>query len=141
MAPTVGHGQSASPGASAGAAATAPAAAPAPEAKDSLSIYFDTGSAGLRADALPVLDQAARLYRAGQPIVMILTASTDPTGSPIGNLQLSQQRAYAVLRGLVARGIPAERFQILAKGESDLPVAAAAGTAEPRDRQVQIAWR
>ena len=123
-------------------AATPPAAAPATaKAKDSLSIFFDNGSAALRAGDAPVLDQAARLYRAGQPIVMILTASTDPTGSPIGNLQLSQQRANTVLRGLVARGIPAERFQILAKGETDLPVAAKPGEAEPRDRQVEIAWR
>ncbi len=127
-------------------AAAVPTAQPATAAqpgksKDSLSIFFDTGSAALRAEDTPVLDQAARLYRVGQPIVMILTASTDPTGSPIGNLALSQARAYSVLRGLVARGIPAERFQILAKGETDPPVPVKAGQAEPRDRQVEIAWR
>ncbi len=121
--------------------ATPPAQAAAQPAKDSLSVFFDTGSAALRAQDRAVLDQAARLYRAGQPIVMILTASTDPTGSAIGNLSLSQRRANTVLHGLVSRGIPAERFQILAKGESDLPVPAKRGQPEPRDRQVQIAWR
>jgi hypothetical protein len=38
-----------------------------------------------------------------------------------------------VLRGLVARGIPTERFQILAKGETDPPVQSAPGAAEPRN--------
>ncbi len=104
-------------------------------------MFFDNGSAAIRPQDVAVLDQAARLYRAGQPIVMILTASADPTGSAIGNIQLSQLRASSVLHGLVARGIPAERFQILAKGESDLPVAAKQGQAEPRDRTVVIAWR
>lgn len=119
-------------------AAAPPAAAPS---KDSLSVYFDSGSASVRAQDLAILDQAARLYRAGQPIVMILTATADPTGSPFGNLTLSQARASAVLRGLVARGIPAERFQILAKGASDLPIPAKPGQDQPEDRQVQIAWR
>jgi outer membrane protein OmpA-like peptidoglycan-associated protein len=45
-----------------------------------------------------------------------------------------------VLRGLVSRGIPTERFQILAKGETD-SVAAVPGVAEPRNRRVEITWR
>jgi outer membrane protein OmpA-like peptidoglycan-associated protein len=35
---------------------------------------------------------------------------------------LSQKRATAVLRGLVAGGIPVERFQILAKGATERSV-------------------
>jgi outer membrane protein OmpA-like peptidoglycan-associated protein len=40
-------------------------------------------------------------------------------GTAAGNLRLSQKRAIAVLRGLVAGGIPVERFQILAKGATE----------------------
>ncbi len=117
----------------------APAATPANP--DKLSVFFDLGSMTVRPQDVAVLDHASRLYTDGKPIVMILTGSTDTVGSPLQNLRLSQQRALAVLIQLVARGIPAERFQILAKGETELPVADPANTAEPRNRRVEIAWR
>lgn len=117
----------------------APAATPAQP--DRLSVFFDLGSATVRPQDVAVLDHASRLYTDGKPIVMILTGSTDTVGSPLQNLRLSQQRALVVLTQLVARGIPAERFQILAKGETELPVADPANTAEPRNRRVEIAWR
>ena len=104
-----------------------------------LALYFDTGSATIRRQDLAVLDQASRLYTDGKPTVMILTGSTDGVGQALPNLRLSQQRALAVLAQLVARGIPAERFQILAKGSSE-PAVPAGGGAEPRDRRVEIAW-
>jgi len=54
---------------------------------------------------------------------------------------ISQQRAATVLRGLVARGIPAERFQLLAKGETDPVVPARQGVAQAENRRVEIRWR
>lgn len=120
------------------AAAQTPAPVAAP---DSLAVFFDTGSATIRPQDIAVLDRASRIYTDGKPTVMVLTATTDAVGSPIRNLRLSQQRAIAVVNQLVARGIPAERFQILAKGVSDPSVPDPAGTPEPRDRRVDIAWR
>jgi outer membrane protein OmpA-like peptidoglycan-associated protein len=116
--------------------ATPPAAVP-----DSISVYFATGSTAIRQADLDKLDFAARLYREAKPIVMQVAGSADATGSPEANLRLSQSRADAVFRGLVARGIPAERFQILAKGVTDLPVADKAGVPDERNRRVQITWR
>lgn len=125
------------------AAATPPAAdaQAAPAKQDFLVVYFDEGSAAVRSADLPVLDQASRTYREGNPIVMVLSGSADSVGAPIANLALSQRRANAVLQALVARGIPAARFQVLAKGETEPAVPAQAGTPEPRDRRVEIAWR
>jgi len=90
---------------------------------------------------MPLLDEASRLYRAGNPIVMIVTGSADKTGSAAGNLRLSELRANNVLQGLVARGIPIERFQVMAKGETDLAVPTAPNVAEERNRSVEITWR
>ena len=115
-------------------------AAPA-KAPDSLSVYFDPGSAALSPKTLGVLDQAARIYRDGKPIIMVVSGGSDSTGSAAANLQLSQMRADNVLRGLVARGIPVERFQVLAKGETEPAVPAPDGTAEVRNRRVEISWR
>ena len=115
--------------------------AAAPAAPAPLVIYFDTGSATIRNDDKAVLDHASRAFNEGKPIVMILTGTADRTGDAAVNLDLSQRRAAAVLRGLMARGIPADRFQILAKGETELPVATNLGVAEAQNRRVEITWR
>ncbi len=128
----------------AGAAAwaqPAPAAVPnaAAKAPDKLVLLFDVGSASVRAADMAVLDQASRLYRDGKPIVMVVSGSTDATGAAAANLRLSQQRADNVLQGLVARGIPAERFQVLAKGVTDPVDQTSAANAQ--NRRVEITWR
>jgi outer membrane protein OmpA-like peptidoglycan-associated protein len=117
-------------------AQTAPAKAP-----DSLVLYFASGSNALSAESKATLDQASRLYRDGKPIVMVVSGSSDSVGNAAANLKLSQARADAVLQGLIARGIPAERFQVLAKGETEPAIQTAKGVAEPRNRRVEITWR
>ena len=74
---------------------------------------------------------------------MILTGSADRTGLPAeANLTLSERRASAVLKGLIDRGIPADRFQVLAKGETDLPVPTEQGESQRcENRRVEITWR
>jgi outer membrane protein OmpA-like peptidoglycan-associated protein len=114
-------------------------AAPDAPAPDSIVVYFDTGSAKVNADDLALLDKAARLYRDGHPSLMTVSAGADATGSPVKNLHLSQERADAVFQGLVARGIPADRFQIVAKGQTDPAVQA--GGQEPKNRRAEITWK
>lgn len=128
--------------------APAPLAAPAPggvaqgaEPVGKLVLLFDVGAATLNARNQAILDQASRLYRDGQPIIMTVSGSTDAVGQPAENLLLSQRRATAVVRGMLARGIPAERTQILAKGETNPAVPAQRGVAEPQNRRVEITWR
>lgn len=106
-----------------------------------LVLLFPSGGDALDAQNLALLDKASRLYREGKPIIMVVSGSTDSVGESTSNLLLSQRRATAVLRGMLARGIPAERTQILAKGENNPAVAAPKGTAEAQNRRVEIAWR
>ncbi len=136
------------PGARQPDAAQAPVNAPAPggtaeaaEPAGKLVLLFATGSAALDAQNQAILDKASRIYREGKPIIMIVSGSTDTTGLPEQNLVLSQERATAVARGLLARGIPAERTQILAKGETNLPVPTPKDVAEPQNRRAEISWR
>lgn len=117
-------------------APTAPADGPAP-----LVVYFGSGSAVVRAQDETVLDRASRAFNEGHPVVMSLNGGTDRVGSASTNLLLSQQRASAVLRGLVARGIPVDRFQLIAKGETEPAVSTAEGVADERNRRVEITWR
>jgi outer membrane protein OmpA-like peptidoglycan-associated protein len=104
-------------------------------------LYFDSGSATVRPQDAPLLDQASRLYRAGKPIVMIVTGSSDTTGAAAANLRLSEQRANNVLQGLVSRGIPVEKFQVIAKGQTDPVVPTPPEKSEERNRRVEITWR
>ena len=122
--------------AAASGAARAAGDAPAP---DSIIVFFDNGSAKMHTDDLALLDKAARLYRDGHPILMTVSAGADATGSPVKNLHLSQERADAVFQGLVARGIPADRFQIVAKGQTD-PAVQTDGQ-EPKNRRAEITWK
>lgn len=117
------------------------ATASAAKAPDSLSIFFGAGAASISAEGQGVLNQAARTYRDGKPIVMVISGASDSTGSAGANLRLSQLRADNVLQGLVARGIPVEHFQVLAKGETEPYVPAPSGTPEARNRRVEITWR
>jgi OOP family OmpA-OmpF porin len=104
-------------------------------------LHFDPSSATVRQQDVPLLDQASRLYRAGNPIVMIVTGSADTVGAAAANLRLSQLRANNVLQGLVSRGIPVERFQVIAKGQTDPVVPTPPETSEERNRRVEITWR
>ena len=106
-----------------------------------LVLLFATGTDGLDAQNQAILDSASRLYREGRPIIMIVSGSTDSVGAPVQNLLLSQRRANAVARGLLARGISAERTQILAKGETNPAVEVPRGTPELQNRRVEITWR
>ncbi len=127
-------------------ATTVTAAAPGGDAegaqpKGKLVFLFGTGSASLDAHHEALLDKASRLYREGRPIIMIVSGSADAVGSPKENLLLSLKRALAVGDGLMARGIPAERTQILAKGETNPAIQTARGVSEAENRRVEITWR
>jgi outer membrane protein OmpA-like peptidoglycan-associated protein len=107
---------------------------------DSLVFHFASGSAAIRPQDKALLDTAARLYRDGKPLVMIVSGATDTVGSPGQNLVLSEKRANAVLHGLVARGIPVARFQVVAKGETELAVQTPAGVAQSENRRAVVTW-
>lgn len=109
--------------------------------QEPLSIAFPTGAAAVPAAGLDTLDEAARLFRAGNPIVMIVTGGADTVGDAERNLQLSVARAQSVADGLVARGIPADRLQVLGRGTTELPVDTTSGVAEQANRVVEISWR
>ncbi len=115
-------------------------AAPAANS-DKLTILFAPASSSLSSDGVATLDKASRLYRAGNPIVMIVSGTADNTGNPASNLTLSERRARVVLEGLVERGIPVGRLQLLAAGVTEPAVKTGPNVPEPENRRVDITWR
>jgi outer membrane protein OmpA-like peptidoglycan-associated protein len=70
---------------------------------------FDTDEAEIRRGSLPALDRAATvLKRSMRPV--LIEGHTDNDGTLAYNKTLSQARAEAVARALIARGVPAERL-------------------------------
>ena len=116
-------------------------AATAQEAPESLKVFFSSGSSAVNADQAATLDQAARLFRDGNPYVMIVAGGADTVGAPGPNLDLSLQRAQAVADGLVARGIPVGRLQVLGRGTSELAVDTGDGVEQAENRVAEITWR
>ncbi|SEA73751.1 OmpA family protein [Rubrimonas cliftonensis] len=108
---------------------------------EGVRIFFGVGESAVSADQQATLDRAARIFREGDPIVMIVSGAADTQGPAALNLALSIERANSVWKGLTERGIPAERLQVVGRGVAGSPVATGPGVDEPRNRVVEITWR
>lgn len=97
-------------------------------AVDLYGLYFDFGSANLRAESRPVLDQIAAFARAHPGQSLLIEGHTDSVGGKDANLRLSQARADAVLAALVKQGVSAALLTSRGYG-ADEPVASNATTA------------
>ena len=115
--------------------------APAAQAPAGLAVYFASGSTSLTPREQATLDEATRVFNDGKPLVMIITGMADATGAPGTNLLLSQKRADVVFQGLIARGLPPSRFQLLAKGATESLTNHEPTGADQAFRKVEITWR
>jgi len=85
-------------------------------------LQFPSGSAALPARELPTLDRVAELMAQRPELTARIEGHTDSAGSRQLNQSLSEQRADAVLQGLVERGVDAGRLSSQGFGP-DRPVA------------------
>jgi OOP family OmpA-OmpF porin len=85
-------------------------------------ILFDPGSATITADTQPVVDDIAEILRQCADLKIKIAGYTDSQGREEMNLQLSQQRAEAVLTALRSRRVPVGSFEAVGYGEAD-PIA------------------
>ena len=102
------------------------------------AVYFDTNRAVIRADAKPVLDEAAEILKEAGSVAVVAEGHTDSTGSELSNTRLSQRRASAVRAYLIKRGVAGNRITTAGYGASR-PVASN-DTAEGRaqNRRVEL---
>jgi outer membrane protein OmpA-like peptidoglycan-associated protein len=82
-------------------------------------VYFATGKAIIKSESYNLLDQVARTIKAHPEIKKIrIEGHTDSSGPEELNQALSEERAQAVRKYIIDRGIEAERMEAVGFGES-----------------------
>lgn len=119
---------------------TAPSAGttrPPPFSRD-FGIFFATDSAKLTAESRDVVRQAAAAAKDNAPAHITVGGHTDTTGLKSHNQALSERRADAVRKELIANGVAPGDISAEGHGETDLKVPTGDNVNEPQNRRVHI---
>lgn len=79
-------------------------------------ILFDTGLAVVKPASGPALDEIAKLLTQHASLQLYVVGHTDNVGALSANLKLSADRADAVVKALVTRGVAASRLKAAGSG-------------------------
>jgi OmpA-OmpF porin, OOP family len=74
-------------------------------------IYFDTGKSVVKPESTPALEEIVKLLKQNGSLTLYVVGHTDNAGALDYNLKLSADRADAVVKALVGRGIVASRLK------------------------------
>jgi OmpA-OmpF porin, OOP family len=104
------------------------------------NVFFATGSAKLLPKSFKALDEAAKLLKEDESLMVDVDGHTDATGKPEKNQKLSEDRAASVKAYLVSKGIADSRLTSTGYGATK-PVAdnkTAAGKAKNRRTELAV---
>lgn len=102
-------------------------------------IFFGSDKDELTKDMLALLDGVAKEIRNVAHYELTISGHTDRVGAEEKNMKLSRERAKAVKKALMDRGVLGERMLIFAYGESNPMVKTQDGVSETRNRRVDVA--
>ena len=102
------------------------------------TVYFPFNKSTLSPEARSVIAEAVSTAKQGQMTHINVIGHTDTVGSEQYNQGLSDRRADAVRKALLAEGVADDRIATKGVGKSDLAVPTAEGVKEPRNRRVVI---
>ena len=100
------------------------------------TVRFEESSSRIDAASQELLDEVARALRPCLGSIIAVTGHTDNSGPEPGNLALSQERAVAVERALMRRGIPGDGLRARGVGSAD-PVAGL-DPGDPANRRIEF---
>jgi outer membrane protein OmpA-like peptidoglycan-associated protein len=126
------------PGWTSEAAAPPPGAGSTQPPQREFTVYFPFNKATLTPEARSVIAEAVSTAKQGPMTHVDVTGHTDTVGSEQYNQGLSDRRADAVRKALLAEGVAQDSIAAKGVGKSDLAVPTADGVKEPRNRRVVI---
>ena len=107
----------------------------------SYEVFFDFDKSVLTPEAKNILAAAAKDYRAGKYVKIVVTGHTDTVGTAKYNDKLSIRRAKAVKTELVAQGVGINAIVAEGVGENSLMVPTADGVREAQNRRAEIVFK
>ena len=103
------------------------------------NMTFDTGSADIKPQISATLTEVARTVKTFNQTYVDVLAHTDRSGTPAGNLALSQKRASAAANFLGGRGVAKARIASRGLGESaPLYAVESSETEKAANRRIEI---
>lgn len=102
------------------------------------ALYFEAGGNVLTAESQAALVSIRQDIVGWAASEVMVVGHTDSVGSVEGNDQLSKKRAESVRDLLIEAGVPAEKMEVVGRGERELLVATPDEVDEPRNRRVEI---
>lgn len=104
-------------------------------------MLFDLGSAVLKPEAKPTIQQAVATAKARQVVKICIVGQTDKLGDKALNAKLAQARSQAVAAELVRDGIPGDKVIIASNPEAFGNMSLGNRDAQEKDRRVTIIFR
>ncbi|MCB9523568.1 MAG: OmpA family protein [Myxococcales bacterium] len=101
-------------------------------------IFFETGSAELKAESNKILDEAAEVMNKFGDLKLEIDGHTDDVGKDDANLKLSQDRADAVKQALTERGVKADRMKATGFGETKPAMKGTSKKARAKNRRIEF---
>ena len=79
-------------------------------------IYFDTGKSAVKPESAKALEEIVKLLQQNPGLRLFVVGHTDSAGQQESNLKLSRDRAAAVVKDLIARGVDGKRLEAAGVG-------------------------
>ncbi len=112
-----------------------------PQRPSIYTLYFINDSDQLTPDSKPAFEKVFTDVQQRKAPELVVTGHTDTMGDPAYNDKLSLERAKAVSKLFIARGIPASSVSVAGRGERELLVQTPPNKSEPLNRRVEITVR
>jgi outer membrane protein OmpA-like peptidoglycan-associated protein len=105
------------------------------------NVSFATGSASINPQLYPVLDRVANTLKDYPATTVTVIGHTDNVGGDAANLNLSRERAAAVVNYLNRQGIAMTRMQSVGRGEVEPVADNASDAGRAQNRRVELIVR
>ena len=104
----------------------------------SYQIQFDNGKSTIKSESYPVLDQILNSSVVAEGLKLGIFGHTDNTGTPDGNITLSEARANSVRSYLMSKGLSSNRIEVKGCGQTQPIADNSTKNGKAKNRRVQI---